>query len=544
MSTNTYDDQQQAMNIDIGAIWRMVLRRFWLFVIPVIVFGSLSVLVAKQLPPTYMSSGLILIEQPNVPPHLIESTVRSLAAERIELIKQRFIATDNLVSLIREHDLYSWRRETETVTQLAERMREDISVDLMQQRAGRETFTVAFRVGFQYRTPAKAKAIADVLVSWYLSENARTRQERAQETKAFLQQETAVVEQEVKRLEKRIAEWREEHSGRLPNQQSLLQQQLEDLRRQRRDTGIRLEFLETEKDSLEARLASLRNAPAVAAGGGSPEVERLTKMLEALRSQRVALSTTVTEKHPDLVRVNRQIAEIEAQLEELPNAGRSASVAVGRDPVLEEELERRIQSLESSMTWINRNLEATEADIQDLENDLEESARIGDEYQALLREHQNTVQDFNLLRRKLLEAEMGASLELSQKSERFTLVDPPQMPRSPEGVPPILVAIGGIIVSAGLGVVAMLGTELLDTRVRSSRKVEQLVGMEPLVIIPEITTRRERVFRWALRITIMLAIVGGFAGAALYVHTQVMPLDILYIVLERKIQTQLNALGL
>ncbi|WP_299439128.1 Wzz/FepE/Etk N-terminal domain-containing protein [uncultured Rhodospira sp.] len=546
MSTSTYDEQPQAMNIDIGAIWRMVLRRFWLFVIPLVVFGSLSLLVAKLLPPTYLSSGLIVIEQPNVPPDLIESTVRSLAAERIELIKQRFVATDNLVSLIREHDLYSWRRETETLTQLAEEMRDDIDVNLIQQSFGRQIFTVAFRVGFKYRSPQKAKAIADVLASWYLSENARTRQERAQETKAFLAQETRAAEQEVERLENRIAEWKKQYGRRLPEQQPFMREQLDELRRQRRDIGIRLEVLETEKASLEARLESLRNAPAIGGGTGSAEAARLAEMLESLRSQRVALSTTVTEKHPDLVRLNRQIAEVEAQLEELPNTGGSTSATAGRgrDPVREEELELRVESLNRTIMAITRGQASAEADIKDLEEGLAESARISDEYQALLREHQNAVQDFNLLRRKLLDAEMGASLELSQKSERFTLVDPPQMPRSREGIPPIMVALGGIVASAGLGVMAMVGTELLDTRLRSSKKVEKLVGLEPLVVIPEITTRRERLVRWSLRIFIVLAIIGAIAGAAFYVHTRVMPLDILYIVLERKIQTQLNALGL
>ncbi|MQX35344.1 GumC family protein [Roseospira navarrensis] len=547
MNMQSYEDDEKPFEFDLGLIWRVARRRFWFFVLPTLFFGSIALVAAKLLPPSYMSKATIAIEQPNVPADLINSTVTSIAAERIELIRQRFIATDNLVRLIREHDLYPWRRETETLTQIASTMRDDISVQLIQQKSGRETYTVAFSVGFSYRSPAKAKAVADALVSWYLSENARTRQERAQETASFLEQETRAAEQEVDRLANELANWRAANRDRLPAQQPMILEQLNAKRLNLRDATFRLEALQGEKTSLEAKLEAMRGDVANASSGpsaGAVEAARLNTLLTDLRSRRVALSTTYTDRHPDMARLDRQIAEIQSQLSRLPAAA-VAGASSGANPGARiEEMELRLEAMDRSIRLTERSIAVIEAEIQEAEQQLEESAKVADSYQALVRAHQSAVEDFNVLRRKQMAADMGASLEINQKAERFTLIEPPQLPSQREGLPPLLIALGGIVASGGLGVGSMAGAEFLDKRLRSTRKVEEIVGAAPLIVIPEIRTRRERILRWTIRIAVMVSILTATIGGLWYVHTQVKPLDILIIILERKIETQINALGL
>lgn len=542
MTASTYEDQEQGLQIDIGTIWRMVKRRFWFFVIPAVLISALALVVAKALPPVYSSNGTILIEQPNVPPNLIDTTVTSLAAERIEIIRRRFIATDNLISLIRQHDLYPERRAQLPITQVAAAMRGDISVSLIEQRRGRGSFTVAFTVGFRYGNGAKAKVIADELVSWYLSENARTRQERAQETADFLRQETGAAERNVKRLEEEIATVQSEYAGSLPEERDRNQAQLDQLHRSLRDVNFRLEALQDERTALVARLESL---PLSGGGaGGSSEAATVAQMLERLRNDRVSLSTTFTERHPDIVQIDRQIAQLEERLAELPPApDPSAAGAFVSSASSRAEIQRVLAELDREVGATQRSREAVEADIQAVEVNLDRTALISEEYQAMVREYRNAVQDFNVLRRKVLEAEMGASLELNQKSERFTLVEAPQAPSGPESPNRPLVALGGIVVALGLGLASMLAMEFVDSRIRSARKLEQLIGVPPLVLIPEISTRREKVRTWFVRGVIICAVVAACGASLWYVHTRVTPLDLLLLKIERQVQSRVGALG-
>ena len=542
MTASTYEEQDQAFQLDLGAIWRMVKRRFWLFLVPAVVVSALALVVAKALPPVYMSTGTILVEQPNVPPDLIDSTVTSLAAERIEIIRRRFIATDNLIALIRQYDLYPQRQAELPMTQVAAAMRGDITVSLIEQRRGRTSFTVAFTVAFAYENGAKAKAVADELVSWYLSENARTRQERAQETADFLLQETAAAERDVERLEEEIAAIKSEYAGALPEQQDRNQAELEQLRRNLRDVNFRLEALGDERTTLTARLESL---PRSAGGGGSSEAATVSRMLEQLRNDRVSLSTTFTEQHPDIIQIDRQIAQLEERLAELPPAiDPSAAGALVASTASRAEVERILTELEREFGAAERSRTAIQADIDAVEASLDQTALISEDYQALVREYRNAVQDFNTLRRKVLEAEMGASLELNQKAERFTLIDAPQAPSAPESPNRPMIALGGIVVAFGLGVASMLAVEFVDSRIRSARKLEQLTGVPPLVLIPEITTRRDVLRRWLIRGALICAVTTACAASLWYVHTRVTPLDLILLKIERQVQSQVGALGL
>ena len=53
MTASTYEEQDQPLQLDIGAVWRMVKRRFWLFAIPATLVSGLAIIVAKALPPVY-----------------------------------------------------------------------------------------------------------------------------------------------------------------------------------------------------------------------------------------------------------------------------------------------------------------------------------------------------------------------------------------------------------------------------------------------------------------------------------------------------------
>ena len=61
---------------------------------------------ALALPPTFRSTGTILIEQQEVPTDLVRSTVTSYADQRVQVISQRVMTTQNLLDIMRRHDLY------------------------------------------------------------------------------------------------------------------------------------------------------------------------------------------------------------------------------------------------------------------------------------------------------------------------------------------------------------------------------------------------------------------------------------------------------
>lgn len=179
---------------DYIAIFR---RRTWEAVIPFAALLLVTMVVALILPPVYRSSATILIEEPDVPRELVTSTITSFADQRLQIINQRVMATQNLLDIVRKYDLYADKRRDLPLSEVIEDMREDIGMQLVSaevrdpKSGGPTKATIAFKVSFDHGRPETAQRVANEVVSLYLSENLRERQEKATETAAFLEGEAA-----------------------------------------------------------------------------------------------------------------------------------------------------------------------------------------------------------------------------------------------------------------------------------------------------------------------------------------------------------------
>src|SRR4051812_11771743 len=115
-------------------------RRRWSGVLVAFIGVGLSVAAALLWPPTYRSIATILIEEPDVPDDLVKSTVSVFAEERLQLIQQRVMTTQNLNEIIDRFGLYSDELATQPRSQVVDEMRrkidlEVISTDLIPQKS-------------------------------------------------------------------------------------------------------------------------------------------------------------------------------------------------------------------------------------------------------------------------------------------------------------------------------------------------------------------------------------------------------------------------
>src|SRR5271167_3121130 len=87
-----------------------------------------TLLLAALWPPTYRSTATILIEQQEIPQELVRSVITSFADQRVQVISQRVMTTQNLLALIERYDLYPGIRQKEPREVLLKRMRDDIGM--------------------------------------------------------------------------------------------------------------------------------------------------------------------------------------------------------------------------------------------------------------------------------------------------------------------------------------------------------------------------------------------------------------------------------
>ena len=71
---------------------------------------GVSIAVAMSLPPTFESSGTILIESQQISPELVAANNSTFADERIEVIRQRVMTRENLAAIIDKYNLVLFSR--------------------------------------------------------------------------------------------------------------------------------------------------------------------------------------------------------------------------------------------------------------------------------------------------------------------------------------------------------------------------------------------------------------------------------------------------
>lgn len=307
---------QIEQRLDLWSYLSILRRRWAFFVVPVVlVFGiGFSAVMLKK--PVFLAEARILVESQQIPTELVRPTVTASAKERIQVIEQRVMTRENLLSLVEKYRLFPDRRQSLSSTQLLDMMRQSTKFQPFElDQARRRDGLIALTIAFEYEQPEVTMRIANELVTLILNEDARNRSSRAQETTNFLARELKKLEADLGTVEAQISEFKRRFSAEPIAEKAVTQ--LAELR------------------------ADLQEKSAVFSSS-HPDIVRLKRQVAALEKMVAQLS----ERETGLETLQNQRASIQKNLE-----GASQKLAAGR---LGESLERaqfseRLEVLEQAI---------------------------------------------------------------------------------------------------------------------------------------------------------------------------------------------------
>ena len=528
-------------------------RRISLFGLTFVALLSATVLLAFGLPSVYDSSGTILIEQQNIPDNLVQSTITSYADERIQVISQRVMSTDNLANLVQKHELYGYGEDEESIVAKVRRLEdsitiEPVSADIVNPTSGRPSeVTIAFNVTYRDKSPQTARDLAGEVVELFLEENRRSRAEQTLETVSFLETQSLAYQGEIDRLEQEIAAFKTEYQGLLPenvnfNMQSLDRQErrLTDIQYEIRIQEERIRFLQDEKRTLieEAggsidRMAELQEEyvrVSALYAPDHPDVLRVRREIELLlqnsgedqtassalaiatvRAELAAARDRYTPDHPDVRRLERTLAALEAQSGPIDNE----AVTMVSSPAVRE-VESEIRERTVSLEGLRRSARELEQEIRGIESNLSSVPEIERQYRLLSRRYADAVERHDEVLQKLATARMASRLETEQLGERFTLIDSPRVPDQPASPNRVGILMLGIVLAGALSVAMLAIVEVSDSSIRNVRDVREVLGIPPIATIPTVETRSDRHRRIARNLVNVsfagLMVIGAVAG--------------------------------
>jgi uncharacterized protein involved in exopolysaccharide biosynthesis len=562
--------------LDLGDYLSAFKRRRGLIIVVAGVVFILGLITAFIWPPTYQSSSTILIEAQEVPAELIQSTVTSFAAQRIQVISQRVMTRTNLVEIMDEYGLYKDDRKRKTIEEVLAGMREDISINMItaevvDPRTGRPAAaTIAFTLGFKSESAVQAQKVAGEMTTLFLNENLKSRTEKAAETYDFLTAEANRLKVDITRHETLLAEYKERNLNTLPESRALNEQALARTETEAANIDTQIQTLKERKIYLEGQLPLL-NPYSGGAGGVSPGAR-----LDALRTEYIRLSSRYSPHHPDVTGVKREIKALEretgdyaspddlmAQINVLQQELATAEqIYTPEHPdvkslkrqiaTLEEELENPPASAASKVTPVNPDnpayvnlqtqLAAADSEIRsqtarriqlmdkitEYEERLLQTPKSEQEYRAITRDLNHASIRYQDIRAKQMTAEVGKEMEKERKGEKFTLIDPAVLPEEPISPNRPAIVFLSLVLALGAGVGSAAVSESMSSAVRGSKGLVALLHTAPLAVIPYLPNTAETRAQTRKKRVMVFSIAAGIIIMLLLVHFLFTPLDVLW----------------
>lgn len=499
-------------NVDLKFYLSIFLRRLPYFLVIAAFLTAVGVAVASILPPVYRSSATILVEAPQIPDDLAQSTVPVNPVEQIQIIEQRLMTRANVLSLADRFDLYADQPGVSANAVINDmRARTELTPIAPGRRGGPGATMI--EVAFSSEDPAQAAEITNELVTLILQENVSLRTGRAEDTLEFFEGEVDRLSAELDRISQRMMAFKKENETALPDslafrrsQQATLQERL--LQFEREATG-----LQDERDRMVEFYA--RTGRTLNAAPGTPEEQEL----EDMRGQLARARAIYSETNPNIRLLETRIAALERIVAEQRDAlGATEGMS---------EYDLQLAQIDGRLAFIAEERARIEAELAALEASI--SATPANELLLgeMQRDYQNVQGQYNAAVDRLATASVGERLEVMSKGERFSLIEPAVAPGSPDQPNRLLIASAGLAggVGAGLGFILLL--ELLNRSIRRPSELVGQLGIQPFVTIPYMRTQHELALKRTAMLVVLALIVVGIPLALFAVHTYYLPLDLL-----------------
>jgi polysaccharide chain length determinant protein (PEP-CTERM system associated) len=482
---------------------RILWRHKWLVIVPLVIIMPATFIGTQILPNVYRSDARIVIVPQQVPQRFVQPTVTTTINDRLQAINEQIQSRTRLERLIQELNLYEEERRTMIMEDVVQLMRRNISIQLPQQRGRGDPNS--FTVSFTSQNARLAMQVTERLASQFITESLQDRTVQADQTTQFLETQLEDARRKLIDHEEKLAQFRRRYAGQLPSQvQSNLavmqstQTQLQNIAtviNRDRDRQLVLEKIVGDLMALGAA-AFREQGPSSKATQAPPTA---ASQLEAARGALQDLQVRLKPEHPDLIRTQRVVRELEdkAAAEELSGpvgvgVGATQSVLAPADQKRLAEMQAEHESLERRIAGSRAEEVRLQAVLSNYRTKVEAAPNRETEETDLMRDYSTLQGQYQALLDRSQQSRIAADLERRQIGEQFRLIEPARLPERPVSPDRVRLNILGALAGLGIGLALIALVEYRNTSFRTDDDVALSLSLPVLAVIPIMSTRRER----------------------------------------------------
>ncbi len=498
--------------------WRMLKRRKWLILLPVLTMTLSIGYVVYSLPSVYESKTVLTVKPPTISEDVVKSMTNADLTQRIETINQEVLSRSSLEPMIAKYKLFELERNAGVPTELIiERMRRNIEVDL--EKTDNEKLA-AFRIAYRDRTPEAARNVTAELASKYVNAQVIDQQQIAKETGEFIDTQLAEKKQALDELEKNRLNIMMTNVETLPENDRGLIAQLDGLRRREENLSKEIQGLNADKSRLGDNIRSLNRQIQLVEDLGQKDIEEalvgtqditktpaygeLVRRRAELTAELQRLKQQYTDKMPMVVNTREKLAAIDDELAKLKATASRTVADAKRSSDRKAEMQKQAlmierEKTESQVSNINAQIGQKEAAIQAnniqiaaLEAKINTIPSVKVALESINNQYMSAKTSYDDLLKKKNDAQLQLSRDKNVQGETIRVVDAANLPKWP--VAPkreLLTGFGGSIgLMIGLLLAAFFELPRLF-KIQSIEDAKHYTGLPLLASVPPLLTHHE-----------------------------------------------------
>ena len=415
------------------------------------------------------------------------------AQQDVDTVRQTLISAVNLEKVVRGTDLANTVSSDRDVADRVAGLASAIKVESQQNNLFQITTTAS--------SPKLAKAITQKLIDIFVEQNLGRDRTQTSQSLDFLNKQLQQLQGQLNDAEAKRADFQNRYLGALPGTGSV-SDRIGAARSQMAQVDSDLAAAQSSLAAVQGQMAgTAQTIPGAGGVTGGPARAALAAVQGQLADAR---ARGYTDQHPDVIALKRQLAAAQAAAR-----GEPTGTAGGGTPnPLYLSLQSMAAEKQSTVASLKMRKAQLQGDLDQLNAKLARDPEVAAQQGQIDRDYQVLKAQYDQLLAQRQQIAMRGQAQTQTDSIKFSVIDPPTLPRTPTAPNRMLLLTGVLIVGLGAGVAAAFLLGQLRATFATATRLERATGMPVIGSIGEVVTRVQADQR-AKRLKLFL---GGAAG--------------------------------
>jgi polysaccharide chain length determinant protein (PEP-CTERM system associated) len=483
---------------------KMLRRRKWLVILPVIAITSAVAWVVFRLPDIYESTTLIVVRPSNLPQGVVPQFSEDSITRQLAAINQVVTSRSSLEPLVEKYELYKAERlRGLPMESVIERTRTDINVGV---NRSRNDITHGFNISFRYRDPKVAQAVTSELASKYVNVQTQETLHSNVAAKAFFDNQVNQAREALTAVDKQREEFMATNVGKLPSEAQSLLSQLSGLREEQKSLMSETGRLQDRRSAQQNQLTLIKqratqNIDEAAETLTDPKTtlaySQLVTRKAALEGDLTRLKQEYTDIHPDVIAKKKEIDQVKDEMDQMISEWKEKikekqKALANRPDVMIGAAQEELKIIEGEIKRQQQLLADNEKGIASIVERLNQVPGVEVALGAIERDYQTKRAAYDQLVQQQQRITLGAEATAQQQGEGIEVIDPANLPAQPVAPKRVMLSTLGLVFgfAVGLLLVAVVeGPRLLT--IQNSEDARHYTGLPVLLAVPELLTPQE-----------------------------------------------------